>query len=133
MRNIMRASDCVILPSVSENLSIAIIEAMMAATPAIVTRVGGMPELIQDGVTGRIVPARSPAALREAILWMLANRERARRLGEQARQQALARFTRSRMMQEYVQLFAKMCGRSTGATNRSSTPEFVPSNSYRSR
>jgi glycosyltransferase involved in cell wall biosynthesis len=69
--NILRGSDLFVLPTHQEALGQAFIEAMAAGLPVIGTRVDGVPELIQDDVNGLLVPARDPAALREAIRRMV--------------------------------------------------------------
>jgi glycosyltransferase involved in cell wall biosynthesis len=81
--------DVFALPSLHEGLSIALIEAMALGKPAIVTSVGGLPEVVEDGTQGSVVPPRDPVALADAIVRMLrddalrksfgiASRERAR-------------------------------------------------------
>lgn len=112
LRAILRASDCAVLPSVaSENASVAILEALMEGTPAIVTAVGGMAEVVKDQITGLVVPPASAKALREAMRRMLADRAWVRELGKQAQTDALARFDRNRMLNEYVEVFQTLCHR----------------------
>ena len=65
---IMRGLDCFVLPSRGEGISNTILEAMACALPVVATRVGGNAELVEDGVTGRLVPAADPAALAQAIV-----------------------------------------------------------------
>jgi glycosyltransferase involved in cell wall biosynthesis len=109
LKEILRDSDVAVLPSVaSENLSLAVLESLIVGTPAIVTDVGGMAEAVRHGETGLVVPPASPRHLREAMLRFLADPEDARRMGQRARQDALERFTRRRMMDEYVRLFAEL-------------------------
>ena len=63
----IRAADLHILPSLYEGLPNVVLEAMAAGTPSIATRVQGTPELIEDGVSGLLVPPADPGALAEAI------------------------------------------------------------------
>ena len=65
-------------------------EAMNAGTPVVATRVGGLAEVVDDGVTGRLVPPRDPDALAAAVLDVLEHRERDGRRRARARP-ALAR------------------------------------------
>lgn len=68
-----------------DSLPIAISEGMSLARPAVVTATGGIPELVEDGQTGLVVPPNAPAALGAAILRLLRDAELAARLGEAAR------------------------------------------------
>jgi glycosyltransferase involved in cell wall biosynthesis len=77
-----------VLPSHSEGLPNAVLEAMAAGLPAVATSVGGIPEIIVDGVTGLLVPPRSPAALAAAISRLAADPELRVRLGRAARETA---------------------------------------------
>ena len=61
-------SDCFILASDSEGMSCSIIEAMLMGLPAIVTRVGGLPEAVRPGETGEVVPSEDPEALADAMV-----------------------------------------------------------------
>ena len=102
---ILRSSDCTVLPSIaSENASVAVLESLMAGTPAIVTSVGGMAEVVRHQITGLVVPPASGQALHDAMRQMMTDRIQTKQLGAQARQDALVRFTRTRMMAEYVEL-----------------------------
>jgi glycosyltransferase involved in cell wall biosynthesis len=97
-----------VLPSISsENLSLGALEALFLEKPVIATTVGGMREAVLDGETGLIVPIGSAAALREAMLRMIRNRDWARELGRRGRADALNRFTRELMIARYVSLFAQ--------------------------
>ena len=78
----------------------ALIEAMMAGLPVVATEVGGVPELVEDGVTGFLVPPRDPDALAEALQKLIANPELRRRMSQAGRKKALKEFTLDRMLQE---------------------------------
>ena len=73
------------LASDLEGIATALIEAQADGVPAVATRVGGIPEVVQDGVSGRLVPARDPSALAAALIEALCQPERARAWSEQAR------------------------------------------------
>lgn len=68
-----------------EGMPLFALEAMAAGAPMVATRVGGLPEVVEDQVTGLLVPPRSPEALAEALLAVLRDRELAGRLAEAAR------------------------------------------------
>ncbi len=91
-RAVIGVSDVFVLPSVYDTLPSIVIEAMGMGVPVIGTRVGGVPEQIEDGVTGILVPPGDARALRDAILALAADPARARRLGEHARERAQAVF-----------------------------------------
>ena len=71
---LMREADLFVLPSLHENLPVVLVEAQASGLPAVATRVGGVPELVDEDA-GRLVQARDPAALAEAIAGTLAGRD----------------------------------------------------------
>ena len=86
--DLMNAADLVVNPSDSEGLPLAVLEAMLLGKPVIATAVGGLPDLIADGVSGLLVPPRDPDALAAAMDGLLSNGERAAALGRAAREVA---------------------------------------------
>jgi glycosyltransferase involved in cell wall biosynthesis len=82
------AFDVFALSSTYEGLSIALLEAMALGKPAVVTRVGGLPEVVDDGVTGLLVPSGSPETLARAIVRLLQDPALRGRLGEAGRARA---------------------------------------------
>lgn len=77
----------------SELLGLVALEAQAAGKPVIVTRTTSLPELVEDGVTGRIVAPRDPGALRAALEEFLGSPDRARGVGHAAERRAAERFT----------------------------------------
>jgi glycosyltransferase involved in cell wall biosynthesis len=71
-----------VLPSLSEGTSNTLLESMAAGIPVVATRVGGNPEVIEDGVSGLLVPPRDSAALAAAMGRLLEDEELAIRLGQ---------------------------------------------------
>jgi len=102
---IMKAIDCLVLPSWWEGFGIVLIEAMAAAKPAITTNVSSMPEIVVNRETGLIVPVKNVDALTDALLEILQHPERARKWGEQGKQRVLKKFTIKRMLDEIEALF----------------------------
>jgi glycosyltransferase involved in cell wall biosynthesis len=76
----------VVLPSHREGLPLCVLEAMAHGRPVVATPVGGIPQLVEDGRTGFLVPAGDPVALRDALLRLLADGELRSRLGSAARE-----------------------------------------------
>jgi glycogen synthase len=81
-------ADVLVLPSEYEELGSVLVEAMQAGLPIVATRVGGIPDLVDDGVTGRLVARSDAAALAGAIDDLVADPALARRLGEEGRRRA---------------------------------------------
>jgi len=86
------------LSSHMEGLGTSLLDAMAFARPVVATAAGGIPEAVEDGVTGRVVPVRDPAALAEALAETLADPEGARGLGAAGRRRFEERFTADRMV-----------------------------------
>jgi glycosyltransferase involved in cell wall biosynthesis len=82
-----------------------VIEAMLAGLPVVATRVGGIPELVEDGVTGLLVPPQDPRALHRALAQLLSNPELCERLGVSGQRRALERFTVKRMIAQVRALY----------------------------
>ena len=99
---VMRHLDVLVLPSRQEPFGTVLSEAMAVGTPVVATRVGGLPEVVEDGVTGRLVGPGDPAALAEATLDVIA---RHASMGEAARA-AAARFSTDRHADAVERLIA---------------------------
>lgn len=97
--------DVFVQPSLSEGLSIAILEAMAAARPVVTTRVGGNPELVVDGQTGVLVEHSDAGRLASAVTRILTDPAEARRLGENGLSRVRSRFTIGAMVTEYEAIY----------------------------
>jgi len=87
------AADVVVLPSLIEATSIAGLEAMASGKPLVGTRVGGIPAIIEDQVTGLLVEPASPPALADALVALLRDGARRRAMGQAARTRVLQEFS----------------------------------------
>ena len=104
----LRAMDVFALTSRSEGMPQAALEASVVGVPIVASRVGGIPELIQDGRTGLLIPAGDHAAFAEAFLKLLRDRELARTLSEAGRERVLRTFHVGRMAADYHRDFMQM-------------------------
>jgi glycosyltransferase involved in cell wall biosynthesis len=100
--------DLSVLPSYTEGLPVAVLEAMAAALPVVATAVGGTPEVIEDGVSGRLVPSGDAAALAGRMVELLGDNAGRRALGERARQRVRRHFTFAAQSEQYQRLFARL-------------------------
>jgi glycosyltransferase involved in cell wall biosynthesis len=99
-----RSAAAVVLPSVYEStygprtevpelLGQTLIEAMACGAPTVCTRVASLPEVVEDGVTGMVVPPNDPRALEKAFRFLVEHPEEGARMGRHGRERVLARFT----------------------------------------
>lgn len=88
-----KSFDMFVLPSLSEGLSSAILTAMACSLPVIATNVGGIPELVQDGVNGLLVPPADPRSLAQALQQLADEPEKAYQMGLQGRERVEKCFT----------------------------------------
>jgi sugar transferase (PEP-CTERM/EpsH1 system associated) len=108
---ILRGLDCFVLPSLAEGISNTILEAMACGLPVIATNVGGNPELVVAGETGRLVPAADPVSLARALLDLAADPGSARAMGRAGRSRAAAQFGLDVMVRRYRRLYEQMLPR----------------------
>jgi glycogen synthase len=100
--------DAVVSSSNNEGTPFTIIEAMAAGCPVVATAVGGVPDLIDDRVTGLLVPPRNTRLLAAAILRVLDDRALALGLADTARARAQVRFRTSRFVAEMNALYERL-------------------------
>ena len=107
---VLAALDVFTLTSVTEGLPLVIPEAMATGLPVVATAVGGVPSVVDEGVTGYLVPARDEARLAEALARLAADPAGARAFGQRAREIALARYSAERMATAYVRIYQRVLG-----------------------
>ena len=119
LSSIYRSARALVLPSVertrygrivrvTELLGLAVLEAMASGTPVIASRTGGLPEIIRDGETGFLVPPGDVSALRERLEQLLRDQPLARRLGANARQDVLERFTWAKVANRCLEAYQQV-------------------------
>jgi glycosyltransferase involved in cell wall biosynthesis len=102
---ILSATDIFVLPSDSEALPTVLIEAGAAGLPVVASNVGGVPEIVEDGVTGILIPPQDPQALADAIKRLIDDPVLARGMGDEAYQRVREKFTLSSQTTELIELY----------------------------
>lgn len=105
---IYRALDVFVLPSRWEGLPLALLEAMGAGLPVVATGVGGVKDVIRDGVNGRLVPPRNPEALAAAVMEIVRRPDRGQVLGDQARNTVKEHYSQEAMLEKLAALYLEL-------------------------
>jgi glycosyltransferase involved in cell wall biosynthesis/protein-tyrosine-phosphatase len=111
IKDVMSAMDVFVLPSLNEGLPMAVLEAMALAKPVVVSKVGGLPEVIQHRHSGLLVPAGDAAAFAAACLELADDREWAARLGAAAKRTVEQEFSHDRSGQALVGVYQAVARR----------------------
>jgi alpha-maltose-1-phosphate synthase len=115
IREILSAATVFVCPSVYEPLGIVNLEAMACATAVVASDVGGIPEVVADGVTGSLVhydpndPAGYQAGLAEAVNALVADPQKAKRYGQAGRQRCIEEFSWARIAEQTLEIYRKVC------------------------
>jgi len=104
---LLPAFDVFVMPSRQEGLGISIMEAQAAGVPVVASRVGGIPSLIVDGETGRLVPPEDSHALAEAILNLLQDKAQRENISLSAREFIRKMYSADRMVEETIKLYQR--------------------------
>jgi glycosyltransferase involved in cell wall biosynthesis len=105
IERVMRALDVLIISSSSEGFSLTAVQALASGTAVVSTRCGGPEEILDDGVSGLLVPSGSPSALADGIERVCLDPDLRERLGASGRTVAEARFSLGNMIAEYSRLY----------------------------
>jgi glycosyltransferase involved in cell wall biosynthesis len=106
--NILDSIDLFVLPTLQEALGTSFIEAMAMEKPVIGTKVGGVGEVIKDGVNGYLVEPENPSALAAAMVRALKDRKGARNMGREGRKMVLEQFTVEKMCERIHALYLSL-------------------------
>ena len=107
----IKGFDLFVMSSVTEGLGTSLLDAMACARPIVATTAGGIPEIVEDGVNGMLVPPRDQTALATAIVRALKDGELRQRMGDAGLTRVNARFTVERMVAETASVYARVAGR----------------------
>ncbi len=105
---LMAAFDLLVVPSINEGMGRVLLEAGAAGIAAVATRVGGIPDIVDDGETGILAPPRQPEALAQAVLELIGSPERRRLMGATARAKVVPRFSLETMVQRIETLYEEL-------------------------
>ena len=105
---ILSICDLFVLPSLWEGFGLSIVEAMAAGKPVVATNVDAIPEVVSDGETGILVPPKDPNALANAIITLLEDPEKMRKMGQSGKKRAFDLFSAKRMTKDFEKLYLSL-------------------------
>jgi len=109
--DILRSFDVFAMSSIAEGTPGSALEAMASALPVVGTRVGGIPEVVEEGVTGLLVPPSDAQAMAQALEQYLAAPELAQRHGQAGRERVLRKYSMAAMVAAYQEMYDSLCER----------------------
>jgi len=119
---LMRSMDLFVLPSLREGISNTILEAMATGLPVVATRVGGNPELVEDGKTGMLVPHSDGVSMAIAIDSYFEDADKREAHGEAARKRVESEFTMNKMVAGYLAVYDSLLQRNCVRTTALHSP-----------
>jgi N-acetyl-alpha-D-glucosaminyl L-malate synthase BshA len=108
VQELLNCADLMLLPSDLESFGLAVLEAMACGVPAVCSRVGGVPEVVRDGVEGYLVTPRDTKTMAARALEILTDPGRQERMGKAARERALSQFCSTRIIPLYEKLYERV-------------------------
>jgi len=110
LKEIFQAMDLMVLPSLTEGLPNVVLEAFACRKPVVATKVGGVPEIVEDGINGILVPPGKPSLLAEAIKSCLDSPEKSRKMGEAGYRKVKTDFTFETQTKKLERIYEKVIG-----------------------
>lgn len=108
----LQAADLGFFTSETESFCLSILEGMYFGCPSVARRAGGIPEVMEDGVSGLLVPTADPEVLARALESLIQDPQRRRTMGEAARKRARECFSADAIVPRYEALYRRVCGKS---------------------
>jgi glycosyltransferase involved in cell wall biosynthesis len=108
VREYLSVADLLLLPSQSESFGLTALEAMACEVPVIATRVGGIPELVEDKGCGYLFEIGDVDGMAAASLRVLSDHAERERLGKRGREIAVSRFTTEKIIPQYEELYSRV-------------------------
>ncbi len=108
VQDLLACADVLLLPSELESFGLAALEGMACGVPAVCSRVGGVPEVITDGVEGYLVPSRDVQTMAARALEILSSPEKQKEMSQAARQRALRQFCTEKIIPLYEDLYQRV-------------------------
>jgi glycosyltransferase involved in cell wall biosynthesis len=105
---ILASAAAFVFPSLEEGLGTSILDALLLERPVVATRAGGIPEMIEPGIEGILVPPRDPAAIAEAVLRVLEDPEAAGEMARRGRERVEREFTVDRMVDGTLAVYREL-------------------------
>jgi glycosyltransferase involved in cell wall biosynthesis len=127
LADVYASLDVLVLPSLSEGVPMVVLEAMAAGKPVLATRVGGIPQVIEDERTGLLVEPADAAQLTIALKRLLASPGLCEQLGQRGRDRVLAHYSARSMAEVYLTMYREIEAQKP-AVPKAATPESAPNN-----
>ena len=108
VHELLNCADVLLLPSDLESFGLAALEAMACGVPVVCSRVGGVPEVVEDGVQGYLVPPRDVKTMGARALEILSSPERRAQMGKAARKRAQDKYCATKIIPRYEQLYERV-------------------------
>jgi N-acetyl-alpha-D-glucosaminyl L-malate synthase BshA len=105
------ASDVLLLPSEQESFGLAALEAMACELPVIASRVGGLPEVVDDGETGFLSPVGDIEKMADDVVRLVSDRKFRRQMGRAARASAIERYSTHKIIPQYIEFYERILAR----------------------
>jgi glycosyltransferase involved in cell wall biosynthesis len=106
--SVHKGFDIFVMSSVTEGLGTSLLDAMACGKPVVATTAGGMPEVVDEGTTGLLVPPRDHQAMAEALVKLLTNPELRARMGAAGLARVRAKFSAERMVQDTLEIYRRV-------------------------
>ncbi len=105
---VLKIIDLFVLPSFSEPFGLVILETMASRKPVVGTNIGGIPDIVEDGKTGFLVPPGDPKAQTEAIIKILKDPQKAKQMGDAGRRRLEKHFSSEAMVEKIANLYKQL-------------------------